>query len=422
MPLHMRADGRHRQRYVSTCIMGMESGSAGGPSVISDHGHDVIDVRVANPGRDRETSTGYVLPRYKARFDAGDEALRWLRSLEDPWPELARWESDHHVRASIRQLCSYRYLVVPDPSSPETRDLWVPTRMLYPTALRCEDGRINDAAALVVLAVRQAREYDKAAKQVSETARPTLYYYAALMLARAVAIAVLGPDEFKASAQHGLNVPSGTEEPFQIKWQAKGAFPALYRAVRWDVCYGERPRVSPPVAAQFHIVECLRRLGYAVGHDALAWADGTGAIGVQRLLMADDPQTVAGRAPFFDADHLPNAGTLWFFDVPDIVVEFMVLYYYSILARYHPLAWRNVLAGTDEHGYLFRRSSNEVYIRYVQHVEEQLTGPAPGPYVRPQEWIDVKPDAASLQTKLPIILGQPRSPIQYYPPPGEWHG
>lgn len=382
-----------------------------------------IPITVANPGRDRHVAMWEIPNGYPLHFDAGREALRRMEAERDPWPELAVWESSYQTEHAMRDLCAQPYFLMWGVTGPSEHDAWVATRRLYDTALTQDDPRLLDAVRLVTAAVRQAREYDHAAQHVSEFTRPTLHYYAALMLARAVAVAVLGPNEFGPKIPHGLGVrwPS-TEDvsdpwPAVIEWHRPGSFSSFYRALRWDAWSSEESKQHADIG--FHILETLRRLGYAVGPGALLWVDGTGGPSRQRLLMMKP--TPALHPPYFHASHVSHADELLFFDLPDPVVELMVLYHFSILARYHPVIWAQLLAGEDAHGYLFRRAASEVYQRFIRHIAEQLTPPDPAArYARPPQWVEGKPKLNELQEAFSVRvpsyqLGQPA-----YPGLSEW--
>lgn len=378
-----------------------------------------IAITVANPGRDRYVAT-WEPPRFP--YSDGREALRQMQATRDPWPDLAMWESTHQTQQAIRDLCAQPYFLLWGVSGATEHDWWVATRRLYGTALTQDDPRVSDAVQLVTAAVRHAREYDQAAQHVSEGTRPTLHYYAAMMLARAVAIAVLGPAEFGPKIHHGLSVPWPNDPPVSVPWPAyiqwhrRGAFASFSRALRWDAWSSTDRSLPSPT---FHILEALRRLGYAVGPGAQFWDDGMGGITRQRLLLMQ--QNPPLNPPYFHASHVAHAGNVTFFDVPDAVVELMVLYYFSILARYHPVVWARLLAGEDAQGYLFRRSASEIYRRFIRHVATQLTPPDPtAKYARPPVWVDKKPTFREVQEVFTVRgktygVGHP-----VYPGPTEW--
>ena len=62
------------------------------------------------------------------------------------------------------------------------------------------------------------------------------------------------------------------------------------------------------------------------------------------------------------------------FEVPTVLVQYMVLYYFSILARYYGLEWQRLLTATQEpEGYVFRTALEVVAYDYVLDMSHLLT-------------------------------------------------
>lgn len=373
-------------------------------------------ITIANPGRDRDTGQLDVHPN-PFHYDAGEAALRLIQEWEDPWPTLLFWESEFQARQGITNLCRRPYLTL-DRSGVDGMVRWVPTRMLFPDALTTQDPEVIEAAVrYVTAAIQQAREFATAAEHVSEVSRPPLHFYAAEMLARAVAVAVLGPDILVRHSQHGLKVlrPSTREAPTLVQWQARGEFGALYRATRWDSAYGSEPtKVQWPI---FHIWECLRRLELVHWPDSVQWTEHGRASGHARLMQPWDPDHPEER--YLKGTEVDQKRL---YDVPDVLVEFMVLYHLSVLARYHPVAWRDLLAGREADGFHLRRAGGRVFSSFVHHVADLLPTDAPPEKVfYPTHWVETPPTFDEVQHALRTIgYSTLNLSVAQEPAPPEW--
>ena len=369
-------------------------------------------IQIANPGRDR-----WALARQGA----------------DPWHHLAFWEAEHQAHEGLQFLRRGPYFVVTE-SLTADQDLWVPTAMLYPAAAIPDHSDEWVALAQDVAAtVREAHEYARAAMLVPETTRPVLHFYAAELLAHAVSRAILGPAAVIARRGHGLSAPSdGSEIPIMIRWQPSGDFATFYRAVRWDTAYGgERERLPHP-KPQFHGWECLRRLRLFDISGSMTWppphrltSDMWKAH--RRLLRAVPPRPDV--APFSD----PRSFALTrdslrcepLFDLPDVLVEYMVLYYLSILARYYPVAWREHLAGRTPDGYWWREALQDIFPEFLANITSLLPHPDPRDGIgRPAEWITARPTPETVQQSLdlpPDTVGLASAPRFLHPRPAPWY-
>ncbi len=354
---------------------------------------------------------------------------------DDPWETLQWWESPWQARAGIKMLAR-RPFVHLGRSDMAQRELLVPARMLYPYALRTsEDNRIERAAGTIAAVVRQAREMYTAAQAagVTDLGRPLLYFYGALALAKAATAALFGADALERT--HGL----GTERaptisdnepgwPTLIEWQGRGHFPMLYRAARWDdlyaCCYPDsrwhgRPALDPPL--RFHILECIRALQYPWGtlpSTGLA-APGTSLFDAQMrpglLLPYRD------RADMYMTRETPIATLL--VQVPRVVVQYMLLYYFSILARYHPAEWQRLLAADREpEGYIFRVVAERVAHDYADEIARLLPNTPRSWSFAPEEWAADRPALDDWFTPPSEVVGttaQVHFPVYSL---GEWEG
>ncbi len=373
-----------------------------------------IVIHVKNPGRNREIQSNWAWRRSPFKPDTGLDALEQLESMKDPWLDLAFWESTYQAREGIESMCRRAYFQMDAFSEPAQ---WVPTRLLYPHAVTTRKGDdLNSAVAYVTAAVRQGREYYTAAHAVSEEARPTLYYYSALMLAQAAVGALLGLDELETNRGHGLSVnghPRLAAWPQLVTWQRRGNFVSLYRIVRWDTQFGLGTPKKSVAFPQFHVMECLRRLNKVTWGDEVKWAQAGEHSGLNRLMAVWDETVISPYLRFEDV------GQRDIYDVPDILVELMVLYYFSIVARYHPVAWQRLLAGEIAEGYFIRRAADEVYGSFIRHVKELLPYPQRQGLMKPAAWVGVLPDPIGLQQSWTVSNSR-SIPYKLLEPPGEW--
>lgn len=356
----------------------------------SDSQQDVI--RVLNPGQNREVAINWFRYGHPFHKDAGQAALEQLDSMRDPWLDLAFWESTYQVKEGIASLCRQPFFRANQGGDPEK---WVPTRLLYPNALTTKNKtEVSNAVEQITASVRQGREYYLAAQSVSEEARPTLYYYSAMMLARATVMAFLGVNELEKNRSHGLSVrsPSDTDSwPQLVGWDTRGNFVALYRTVRWDTLFGVEPPKKTDLP-QFHIMECLRRLNKMTWGDEVSWADSTHSTSsLSTLMKAWDPLE---QTPYLRPEEVSMRRI---YDIPDILVELMVLYYFSIVARYHPVTWQKLLAGDYKEGYFLRKTASYIYFEFVRHILELLPTPRKEDFLKQVEWVNDVPDPATLQ-------------------------
>lgn len=87
------------------------------------------------------------------------------------------------------------------------------------------------------------------------------------------------------------------------------------------------------------------------------------------------------------------------FQLPNVVLDFMLLHYFSALARYHTAAWQGLLGGAiDPEGYIFRVAFQNAAGNFLREVRTMLPIPgdptmeAPGatslPTPLPPNWLD----------------------------------
>jgi hypothetical protein len=365
------------------------------------------NISVANPGLDREVGKGTSPP-----------VMALVQEWEAPWHGLVYWESEYQATQGLISLQRRPFLVL-DQYATTGMVFWVPTRMLYPNAPTSTDqDYLKWATHYVTAAVQQAHEFARAAKQVSEMAQPPLLFYSAEMLARAVVAAVLGPDELKTQSNHGIEAvrqPSG-ELRGCIKWQRRGIFPALYRTVRWDVMYGHLATTGHR-RPQFHVLECLRRLEIVQWPDSVRWNDHQVWAHHKRLLRAWDDQRPDD---YYLKSAVVNQESL--FDVPDVIVEFTVLYYLGMLARYHPARWRDLLAGRSPEGFYLRQAAETLFPRFIRHIADLLPTQSPAEKTfYPTAWVEQLPSFEDLQPDLQGLRAHGSAlEIAKYPAPDEW--
>jgi len=370
-----------------------------------------IAIKILNPGFDRCCSQD--MP-YEVIFN-------------NAWAKLQWWESEWQARKGIEHLCRMPFLHLGDRNM--GRESIVPTRMLYPGALQSnQTERIEEAARYVIAAVRQAREYYSAAMSmgVTDLSRPVLYFYGALALARAAVVALCGREALES--QHGLEVKNGPSVqdqqnyswPTLLKWERRGDFPAFYRVTRWDNAYSN---LSTSVLASrwptFHILESLRVLGCDWGSLPPA-IDGPSQIlrieGWMNLLLPYEENNslyLTQQAELLDRQ---------FIQVPNVVIQYMVLRYFADLARYHPVIWRELLEGANyPEGYVFRVALENVAHNYIANLTCLLPQPEDKWTLFPQQWCETRPSIEEWYQPPRVITGYPVMNIhRYYLE--EWNG
>lgn len=318
---------------------------------------------------------------------------------DDPWERLQWWESPWQARAGIKALCRMPFLHL---SRANEEHAYVPTRYLYSFALQADDEqRIGQAADRAAASVRQARELYTAAMAsgMTDLARPLLFYYSAVALAKAAGVALFGVEHLNQHRSHGLGDetgsssqhPQGVSWPTLIVWQQTGTFAMLYRAARWDTLYqcctkhSKWGRTGVPGKLRFHVLECIRWLGYEWGtlpHTNFSRPSyvvtGPEAL-EQGLRLYQDGQT-----PYMTRETPLDVPI---FQLPRVVVHFMLLYYFSILARYHETTWQELLAGaTEPEGYVFRNALGQVAGDFVREISLMLPLADEGEFISAPQW------------------------------------
>ena len=303
---------------------------------------------------------------------------------QHPWRRLQWWESELHAEKGITAIVKRPYLILPEDwrTSSGGQHRAVRTTTLYPDALVASDKRrIADAARYVAAMVRQAREYYSAADAtgVTDLSRPVLYFYGALALAKAASTAIFGRDR-QAERSHGLtfgDAPTASSArpvwPTLIKWQESGAFVRLYRAARWDddlyrsaqdshwKMWRKANSSQLPV---FHILECLRWLGCDRGLLPPTGFEEKWPYIKTKTQREQCLLHYSAASDMYLRHDTPLGRPL--FQAPIVVVRYMTLYYFSILARYYGLEWQQLLSTSQAtEGYVFRSALEEVAFDYL---------------------------------------------------------
>jgi hypothetical protein len=79
-------------------------------------------------------------------------------------------------------------------------------------------------------------------------------------------------------------------------------------------------------------------------------------------------------------------------DAPRVLVLYMLLYYFSILARYNPVAWQQLLAADQEpEGYVFRSAMERAAQDFLQEMIRLLPLVRPSPTFAPETWRVTRP-------------------------------
>lgn len=306
-----------------------------------------------------------------------------------PWAKLAWWESEWQAAKGIKAMCSRPFLNLGPTSDRADQPALVPTRVLYPFAFRSsQTQRIGATARFVAAMVRQAREFYTAATSagVTDLSRPVLYFYGALALAKAAVAALFGSDKLEHG--HGLDNSLGpstqhSEAPWPniIHWRQFGEFVMLYRAARWDVDLYREGRNDTQnrdfVGAdqpKFHILECIRWLGYDWG---MLPPTGFEKPRTAATLRSDRERCLLlYRQPGDEFMRYTTPLDAPLYQAPLIVVQYMVLYCFSVMARYNGLEWQELLAGTKEpEGYVFRVALESVADDFVAEITRLLPLP-----------------------------------------------
>lgn len=204
----------------------------------------------------------------------------------------------------------------------------VPIRLWYPNALGSDQpDAIDKMTEEIPALVRQAREFYRAANssEVTDVSRPVLQFYAAEALANAIAHSVFTTTEVYKS--HGLEAAQ-CPEVVTLHMNKAGVFPALYKAVRADLlsCQhprflgSKRPRRKDAPNPKVHVDDCLASLGYAGSKFV------EGVVPLAQSRDSSEPEVLL---------------------LPTLIVQYLVLFYFSIMARYHTVAWQRLLRGDD---------------------------------------------------------------------------
>lgn len=319
-------------------------------------------ILLQNPGINRMQSDRHCNSSLHA---VGSKTLTCIDEKSDPWLHFLIWESEWHARLGIDKIRRAPF-VQWGTDLPGLKVLEL--QQTHSKEFEAGKKSFSDDVNFVMSAIRQSKEYYTAALTVSELTRPTLVYYSAVMLAKALAVALFGADYVKTKSGHGLSTPSGgvdfdqkpTIWPTFVSWQRKGDFVALFQATRWDK-YDWARRPMP----KFHIIECLRSIGIVQSHPML-----NSPRSLNHLLWSYPGEPV---------DILPTTVKHVLhnpvFEVPRVVVMYMVLFWLGVMARYHPAAWQELLAGKTEEGYFLRKAIDEVPRQFIQSMQEALPNP-----------------------------------------------
>jgi hypothetical protein len=329
--------------------------------------------------------------------------------LEDSvWPTLQWWEAPLQAEAGIRALSTRPFLHLTRANEQSAN---VSAHQLYPTALDpSDDAQVKAAAQSIAAYMRQGRELYMAAGSagVTDLSTPLLYYYGALALAKAATTAIFGAWD-QAREQHGLRHdvqnkptsghPEGLGWPTVIVWRENGMFKRFYQAARWDEVWQKWPKLGLPTHPQFHVLECLR---YPTSSSTWGILPPTG---FARAGFPPAPDFRSQRHPretcllvyqpggdlFMHSTTPPDVPV---FQLPNVVVQFMLLHYFSTLARYYTVDWQTLLGGvTEPEGYVFRVAFQQMAGEFLREVKNMLPLPD-DPTMAP-------PSAPSLPSSLP---------------------
>jgi len=351
---------------------------------------------------------------------------------DSPWAKLQWWESPLQARQGVVWLARRPFLELTNRDTGE--QCIVPTRMLYPDALRSRSkGPINRAGNRIAALVRQARELYMAAETrgVTDLSRPLLYFYGAAALAKAAGTTLFGAEDQEKG--HGLSAEPGAQgvESGIIKWQARGTFPMFYRATRTDGIYGAtvndpKAWASDPTNAslRFHALECIRILGYDWGLLAPAIQSVT-TLGVGYPEPRGNcllPHRRGGNDMFMTSNTPLNRPVV---QVPRVVVQYMLLYYFSMLARYEAAMWQTLLEGRDsQEGYVYRAAVDRVAYDFAWDMVALFPSGPPRASVSGQQrqWCAQPPTLAVWYHPPHELQSVPTYVIPAVPPLEEWDG
>lgn len=327
----------------------------------------------ANPGMNRFFSDIRVPPIPHVGLDdplqAQQQLWEHIAESEDPWSHFMIWESEWQATEGISNLRKVPYLMW-GKSMDDKQVLLFPD--IYPDEAKSREQSLEQDINFVTSAVRQAKEYYHAGMVVSELTRPTLMFYSALMLTQAAAVALFGSNFMMKQSKHGLKATGKgvgldgcpTDWPTFIWWQKIGDFVALYQTARWDHYWRNRKENSP--WPKFHVMECLRCVGIINSHSLLAhpWMP------LDHLLWShQENQRDISPSSIQHVIETPC------FEVPRVAVLFMIIFWLSTMSRYHPVAWRQLLAGQSQEGYYFRKALAEIPAQFVRSMQEVLPPP-----------------------------------------------
>jgi len=355
----------------------------------------------ANPGMnrllsDRSNHDIFQYIGFNEKF--AHQAIRHrLDQQQDPWGYFLGWESEWQARDGITQLRAASFLTLGN--APYTMTA-LTLANCYPDIKGTSDVQLDDDVAFVTAAVRQAKEYYRAGETVSELTRPTLMYYSAVMLAKAAAVAWVGLDYVQNQKGHGLVSKnagrsldgSTTPWPTFITWQPSGDFVALYRTGRWDQYWTQRSKQD--AWPQFHITECLRSVGIIPSPEFF-----TASLPINHLLWSvPDPSDLT-----IPPNTVESAVQTPCFEVPRAARLLMILFWLGVMSRYHPVAWRALLAGQAQDGYYFRRALEEVPRQFVRSMHEVLMAPYRVSWSKPSPTTPADLDPAAHQQAYRLI-------------------
>lgn len=400
-------------------------------------GQRMEEIPVINRGWSRDGVSPLKQLERPYSLNPTEALLSTLASNTSPWETLQWWESPWQAQIGIQVLARRPFLRL-HRSTLDQHEVLVPARVLYPYALHTSQGEhIERAAYTVAAAVRQAREMYTAAQTagVTDLSRPLLYFYGALGLAKATTAALFGADALEK--EHGLGtgraptVSNDTPDwPTLIEWHGKGHFPMLYRAARWDelytCCYkdsrwqGKRD-LNPPL--RFHVLECIRVLQYPWGTLPPTGLPvlGTALFDARMRPGLLLPYQQARARDLYMTSEAPRTTPLM--QVPRVVVQYMLLYYFSILARYHPAEWQRLLAADrDPEGYVFRSAMEQVAQDYLHEIVHLLPYAPPRRTFAPEQWSAERPSLDVWYMPPSEIVGAPRGVGRHTYALPEWDG
>lgn len=335
---------------------------------------------VVNPGFNRGSFSagglGYAQPPL-AR-DAPWNVQRQINEIQtriddlsqNPWQHLLFWEVPYKVKDGLDVLFKTPFLYQV-PTVDRRAGVAVPTRLWYPDALHSGvPEKVESAKHLIPFLVTQAREhYDAASHAVISTlSRPVLHFYGAEALARVISTSLFGVCP-RSDRTHGLTATPS--QPELISWKQHGVFGRFYQAVRADTLYNrqasflgrypERPW-SPP---EVHVDDCLAALHLTPSRFAV------GVVPLASCRRHEHPEVLA---------------------LPQIVLEYLVLYYCSIMARYHHVEWQTLLEGDSPRSLPIRQALAQVPKDFVNDVVQYLptvASPVLREFPRPRpEWTE----------------------------------